>query len=95
MQWAQGGRLLEALEDGDSYGFGVSTKGLCLPFLLITTLVGIADLGAVLLNLPGTGFLMPLLLCTDFGLQEKEAISGWTSPFLSYTSFNGSERSVL
>lgn len=34
-----GAETHEALEDGSSYGFGVSTKCLCLPYL-ITTLQG-------------------------------------------------------
>lgn len=37
----KGWRLTEALEDGNSYGFGVRTNCLCLPLLvLISTLVG-------------------------------------------------------
>lgn len=49
----KGWRLTEALEDGNSYGFGVRTNCLCLPLLvLISTLVGTASLGAWFLILP-------------------------------------------
>lgn len=51
MQWSQGQETPRGLEDGNSYGFGVSTKGSVCPYLLITTLVGIADLGASFLIL--------------------------------------------
>lgn len=62
----------EALEDGNSYGFGVRTNCLCLPLLvLISTLVRTASLGLGSLSCPSRGFPMPFLLCTDFVLQEK------------------------
>lgn len=53
----KGWRLTEALEDGNSYGFGVSTKCLCLPLLvLITTLAGTANLGLVPYLAPAEAF---------------------------------------
>lgn len=72
----KGWRLTEALEDGNSYGFGVRTNCLCLLLLvLISTLVRTASLGLGSLSCPSRGFPMPFLLCTDFVLQENEGIS--------------------
>lgn len=73
----KGWRLTEALEDGNSYGFGVSTKW-PLPALTGPHHYTCRDSQprAGSLSCPSRGFLMPFLLCTDFVLQEKEEISG-------------------
>lgn len=91
-----GWRLTEALEDGNSYGFGVRTNCLCLPLLvLISTLVRTASLGLGSLSCPSRGFPMPFLLCTDFVYKKMKGFQIEHPAFLFYTLFNGSEQFVL
>lgn len=61
-----------------------------LPALPDYHTAGTANLGLGSSSCPSRGFLMPVSLCTDFVLQEKEGTPGWTSLLLSYTLFNGS-----
>lgn len=60
-----------------------------LPALPDYHTAGTAHLGLGSSSCPSRGCLMPVSLCTDFVLREKEGTPGWTS-LLSYTLFNGS-----